>query len=212
MRLASLAVFITLAACGGGGGLVEDDRVATQTPTERILAFRKDIRRSIDLPGTAFVAMPTAGTADFDGSTFIAIDPDPLLQGDEIVLIGATRVTADFGAGSLSGRIDRLSGRRGADLRSGRDVAVDGAVALREGRIGGTVPNDATARYRGSVTVEDETYSLRGRLSGKFRGTVAARSGTPDAPKQLTLAGSGRTVTDSQGQRIGGILLVTVDN
>ena len=211
--LASLACLL-LAACGGGGGLVGDSPVA---PSETLSALdlarqtRATLRRTTTLPGTAFTAMPDSGTATFTGIGAVGVDVD---SRDVLAVIGDATLTADFANRSLRGRIDGLRALREGDGTGPQVVGVDGAIDIGgRSSIGQGVPNDAAARYRGQIAIEDgPTLDLRGRLEGKFRGTIAPEAGTPDTIRALTLEDLRPRIVDGEGRARRGVVTVAVEN
>ena len=216
MRHAIFASFacLSLVACGGDGGLVDNstpDEIQTLSATDLARRTGATYRRVTSLPGTAFVAMPTSGVATFDGLGTVAVDPD---SADAIAVVGDAAMTVDFGARTLRGRIDGLRGLQGDRIADVREVPVDGAITIGgRSAIGQGAPNDASVRYRGDMTFADgRTLDVRGRLDGKFRGTMASKAGTPDAPRALNLGDGSPRLTDGAGRRIPGIVAVAVEN
>ena len=217
MRRTALASFVCLllSACGGGGGLVGDSPAVA--PSEALSALdlarqtRATLRRTTTLPGTAFTAMPESGTATFNGVGAVGVDLD---SSDAVAVIGDATVTADFANRSLRGRIDDLRGIREGDATRPQEVGVDGGIDIGgRSSIGQGAPNDAAARYRGRIAIEDgPTLDLRGRLEGKFRGTIAPRAGTPDTIRALSLEDSRPRIVDGDGRALTGVVAVAVEN
>lgn len=116
---------------------------------------------------TAFIppfieGMPTTGTATYDGTMSVELDT----AGDQTLLYGDAAVSADFGAGTLSGRVTDFVGR---DHRGSVDT-YDGSLALTDGRIAVQRPNDFRLDYGGTLTGNDSAIDLSGTIDGSFKG------------------------------------------
>jgi hypothetical protein len=114
LRAAAVAALALLAACGGGSSY--EDRLTSTT------ALFDELQ---PLFNTGFTGqpgeMPSTGTARFSGSAIALIDdgatPGDItdLAGDyALVVLGNATLTADFGAGRITGQAGQFFGRQGA--------------------------------------------------------------------------------------------------
>ncbi|MBL6426605.1 MAG: hypothetical protein HOY44_03690 [Maritimibacter sp.] len=130
--------------------------------------------------------MPTTGTASYEGGSIVTVgrpdDPDHML-------VGRTTLDADFAAGSLTGQISEIQGKRDA---SGSDwmtlnhpgigspaqyQAVLDTFSDATGDIditgGFFVGSDLVADIAGTVTSSGDTIRTEGSITGTFKGPDA---------------------------------------
>jgi hypothetical protein len=157
------AILVGVSACGGGGTTNSVAGFADRVDANRAMAARLDARSA-----TVRSVMPAAGQATFDGFATLAIDP---VTGPDINLIGDAILTANFGAGTVTGQV--------RDLQSA-DAAIAGVIDIGEGMsiIGDDEDdnltnraNDWLATYRGALTIGGDRYEPEGTLTGQFIGT-----------------------------------------
>ena len=162
-RLLFLAVLtVAVAILSGCGGAIEDLRTARDS---------RDLARRVEaLPGTAFRAVPTTGSARFGGYAFAeARTPDGRTR-----LIGDARLTLDFGRGTVRGQASDFF----EAARSNR-ASVSGAVRFgtrysRIGAFGGApnaAPNTFATSTTGALTIDGRTYRIGGGVTGRLVGT-----------------------------------------
>lgn len=160
-----------LAACGGssagsaGGGVSN----AFNTPQGAIDALEDFNNRNGELQPTPVAAIPTAGSASYDGVLTVARfverfpgDPDPLVLDP---LIGELEVDVDFAANTVTG---------GADNFFSPTNAVEGSLTLSEGEI---LRDPAAvlvgAEVSGTLPVRGAQQGVTGGLLGVFTDTNA---------------------------------------
>lgn len=175
LRLAtSLAALLTLTACGGNGDTPLD------TFQNRLEADVATGTRLFQTPGTAWGAMPTSGSATFNGSAAIIIDRNINRDADDILILGDTQLTANFGTGTMSGTIDNMTGATNMTSDSANIHDVSGQISI--GGAGSIIgddeddnftsrPNDWYADYYGNIGLNGNTYEVEGSLNGQFVGT-----------------------------------------
>ncbi|MBB5722205.1 hypothetical protein FHS72_001829 [Loktanella ponticola] len=185
----SVASLVALAACGGSGGSSSFDALV-----DRAAEMDKDAERIAKFSGTAFTAMPTSGSASFDGGASIFIDPVFETDPDDIALIGDVTLTANFGAGTMTGAITNLAGLTDISLNSADVLAVSGEVAIGDSLsiIGDDEddnltyrPNDWLADYTGDLTIDGDSYVVEGFLNGQFLGTRVNPTGGQSVVKAV---------------------------
>ena len=170
------AIFSLTAACGGGSGKSAQDLFASDARSTDIQGNRINA-----LPGTRFSAMPTEGSAVFNGYAALAIDPVAATNNDDIIVLGDLRLTANFDAATITGDVTDMRGA--TDFESVDNytlVDVDGTIEIggRQSLIGVDPddnlqdrPNQWFADYQGDLEIEDNSYAVGGTLLGDFRGT-----------------------------------------
>ncbi len=192
--LSLLATSALLAACGGGDALLEMNHQSVRA------GHAADLYSEISaFPGTAYTAMPTSGSATFQGYAVIGIDPVPGPQGDDLAILGDLELTAEFdGRGRVTGVADNMSAQTGSSGQS----AVEGSIHIgaRDSQIGHDAgapdrllrPNEWVADYGGTLDVDGSRYTLAGELDGQFHGTQV---GQDSVIRGVTGADSGTTST-----------------
>ena len=178
--LTATALLGLVAACGGTQSALGDFE-------DRIQVGRDQAARINALPGTAFRAMPTSDSAVFTGSAGLIIDPVAATDDDDIVVIGDTRMTADFDAGTMTGTITNMQAATDITDNSADISGVDGIIRIGDNTsiIGDDVddnltnqPNEWYADYAGTLEINSDTYQVEGNVSGRFLGTrVTPRAG-----------------------------------
>lgn len=157
------AMLLNVSACGGAGTTNNvagfDDRV----DAHRAMAARLDARSA-----TVRSVMPAAGQATFDGFATLAIDP---VTGADIDLIGDATLTANFGAGTMTGQVRNLESASTAiagviDIGESMSIIGDDEDDNLTNRA-----NDWLATYRGALTIGGDRYAPEGTLTGQFIGT-----------------------------------------
>ncbi len=145
------------------------------------------LNRVQELHPTAFAAIPTAGSASFEGTGNFYIDRDRTTTGDGLFILGDASITADFEERTVTGDITNFVGATNITLVGENEVNVADIEALDvSGRIdlglnesfigddAGTRtnrPNDWFADYQGTLVADGETYALDGEIDGQFYGT-----------------------------------------
>ncbi len=192
--LALLLTCLLLASCGGGG-----PPAAFQNQVDRAdLAnqLRSDLAT---VPGTAYTAMPTSGSATFGGYVLIGIDPVAGQSGDDLAILGDLELTARFeGRGQVTGRADNLVAQIGSTASA--QVTGDILIGQRDSQIGydaGTPgrllrPNEWVADYGGRLGVGGAVHVIAGELDGQFLGT---RPGEAAVIRGVSASGAGTTQT-----------------
>lgn len=162
----ALLLFVTLAACGGGGG---------SDGAESLRDYGSDSARAAQLVDstarltqTAAAAMPTTGSAEYDGIVGMAFGGQPasLAKAD---LLGEVDLRANFATGRVTGELDDFHTADGREL--------EGELRLGNGRIRGSeFDADLDGRLTGGGNAPG---AVSGRLDGRFLGAGAdALSGT----------------------------------
>lgn len=187
------AILALTAACGGGASIQSaedkfiDDLGDTVTKAEAL----------IELPGTAFAAMPTSGSATFNGAAGIFIDPVFDTDRDDILIVGDAKLTANFANSTMTGAITNMQGATnfGATDADFDLVDVGGSIAIggNQSLIGVDPddnlqdrPNQWYADYAGDLAINGDTYGVGGFLLGDFRGTRANPSSGQSPIKAIT--------------------------
>lgn len=164
------------AACGGGS----TGAVSQASFEDRLLDADAQINRVLALSPTAFNAMPDRGTAVFNGSGALLIDPVVGTDIDDIFVLGDARLTANFRAGTMTGDITNM---QGATFNPGNGLTtfnVGGRIDIgqRESVIGNDVDDNRTNRanewyadYDGRITTPEGNFDVEGALTGQFIGT-----------------------------------------
>lgn len=185
-----------------------------------------------DLSATAFAAVPTTGSATFEGYGNLYIDRVRDAQGDGLFAIGDATLVADFDAGTLTGEVDNLVGATNVRLNNQNKVItsdvksleVAGTIELgaNESYIGNDAgtktsrPNDWFTDYSGTFLANGETYVLDGEIDGQFYGTRVNNPNT-DFPIKAIAGGeelySGSTATSqSDGTVFDSNLVIVAEN
>ncbi len=168
---------LCVAACGGSSGNVSiGEEIDPDAVVARLAEGQAVLDRVIALPNTAFNAMPTTGSATFEGFAQINIDSDLSSNLDDIEVVGDSELTAQFaGDGRVTGRIDNMIGAVGTPEAGGTIDTVDGEILIGAdfSRIGtGALrPNQWEADYGGTITFAGDSYTLDDSIVGDFRGT-----------------------------------------
>lgn len=190
--LVSVFALTALGACNGGGS-DPVELTPIQQYEERLddaLAFASDID---SLAGTRFSAMPDAGTAQFEGIAGLVIDRNPRADVDDYSLLGDAALTADFGAGTLTGSVTNMVSMQGNVLNPTPNRLEDVGGRINIGNVfsqiggEGMNPNEFDGNYSGLVTLNDETYRINGSFAGRFQGTRVNNPNTDIPMKGLVL-------------------------
>ena len=155
MRIwAGLAILLVLTGCGGLADRIEF--------AGNVQAARDRTDRVLGMASAAFVSMPVAGSVEYTGHAALVFGPPAA----EIMLLGETRVTANFDTARVTGQVDNFFGGTGAaDVRDyAGSLTIAGDIGLRR-------PNSFDAAIAGSVSGGGQTIVLDGALLGDFRGT-----------------------------------------
>lgn len=166
-----------LAACGGSSTQSAADKF-----TDDLRQSVADAERIVAIPGTKFAAMPTSGSATFNGAAAILIDPVFETDRDDIAIVGEARLTANFGARTMTGEITNMQGATNFGPNEGDLDLVDVGGKIT---IGGNQsltgndpddnlqdrPNQWYSDYEGDLDIDGDTYGVGGFLLGDFRGT-----------------------------------------
>jgi len=185
-----------------------------------------------NLSPTSFAAVPTTGSATFEGYGNLYIDRVRDAQGDGLFAIGDATIVADFQNGTVTGQVDNLIGATNVRLNGSGEVvtsAIDSLdvsgqidLGLNESAIGnddGTKtsrPNDWFADYSGTFVANGEAYTLDGEIDGQFYGTRVDNPNT-DFPIKAIAGGeelySGSTATQqSTGTVYDSNLVIVAEN
>lgn len=188
-------------------------------------------RRVESYSPTAFAAMPTTGSAVFEGYGNLYIDRERGVQGDGIFAIGDATLVADFENSTLTGEVTNFDGATNVRLNDQNEVIVSDITALS---VSGTIvlggedsfigndlgpitsrPNDWYTDYAGQILADGETYVLDGQIEGQFYGTRVDNPNT-DFPIKALAGGevlySGSTATTSEGVVFDSNLLIVAEN
>ena len=195
LLLPCLLSVATLAACSGGS--------ANGPAPSRVDAAEALFEGLENLHGTAWEQMPQNGSASFTGVAGVVIDPVEARDDDDINIIGDARVTADFAAGTVTGRVTNMQGIIGnTDENPADEDLFDvtgrlqiGAISSGIGRNDGRAPNAFRTDIRGKVTTPDDSYFVHADLEGRFLGTDPNRA---QPIKGLAALGDGLAI-DSDG-------------
>ncbi|MBS1304245.1 hypothetical protein [Loktanella sp. SALINAS62] len=199
-----------LTACGSSKG-VSIDRDYVET---KVNAFEATVEQLDDLSPTKFDAMPKSGGATFKGPGGFYIENKVGTDADDLNFIGDAKLTADFARGTVAGDITNIFGLVGDNEKTGRIIDVDGDIDLggRGSSIGRGAPNNFATTYDGTLKTDTEgTIVLRGTADGKFIGTRAAQSGTPDAIRGIAALDENAGITRN-GKKVDGELLIIGEN
>lgn len=202
---------LILASCGSTSG---SDSISF----DRVFAANAVYDRVDETPNSRFDAVPTSGTVQFTGFADFQINDSAQDPADRIGVLGDAEIVADFGAGTVVGRVDNLIGATAdfTDLSDFELFAVGGEIAIGGGssQIGAGAPgstttldpNQFTADYEGSITLPDQTLRVSGDLDGRFVGTRVL-AGEGDIPIRGLLAEDldGRAI-----DQVGGETTVTM--
>ena len=148
------------------------------------------------LPGTAFEAIPSSGSATYLGSAFLVIQSETL-QTDALVLVGDSTLTIDFATpqDAVTGGVD--------DIRLVRPDAISldvpGQLVLDNGVIGNGAQNDLAFDVNGTVTARGTAFGLSGRAEGKLRGTRTQPKAGESPVLAYEVVDSDVAVTAAQG-------------
>lgn len=173
---ATLTSLVILSACGGGGS------TAFEKFQTRLENDAETGSRLFQTPGTAWASMPLAGSADYNGSAAIFIDPVYQTDSDDILIIGDTHLTANFGAGTMTGRIDNMTAATNMTETDADIYGVSGQIGIGgAGSIIGddeddnftNLPNEWRADYYGNIGFNGNSYEVEGSIDGRFVGTRA---------------------------------------
>lgn len=129
------------------------------------------------LSNTAFSAIPASGAVTFRGYGGLVIETAGATAANDIFVLGAARLTADFDDNTMTGAVTNLLAAEfgGSELL---DVSGEIAIGGTESFLGDDVddnrtdrPNQWYADYAADLTIEGNTYGVEGALTGNFVGT-----------------------------------------
>lgn len=171
MKFCWLGLCVVLVGCGEVAKLQE-----ARAAEARVEDF-VDLQDRIGLLApTAFTAMPTTGSARFDGGANVVITPSN--GSSAINILGDATLTAQFGQGRVTGAVTRMRGASGTTQSNAKLFDVGGRIQIGsdESQIGAgnglTRPNDWRADFRGNLTTPERgDWRVDGVLEGQFRGT-----------------------------------------
>ena len=215
---AAALMLFGLAACGGGGGAATTGPTTASTvpdPSTDPVAYFKQVvgpgyenfradlvgdkyTGATGLPNTAFVHMPTKGTAIYKGYALVAVNRNNASPGlPRLSLEGTATLNVDFAKGAASGAATNFVGGAsgnlntvtGAYIFTAPPIAYPGTISITNGCIGiangcGSVtrPNQLQANFSGTLKGGGNTLVTSGRLLADFKGTPiqgVAVSGDP---------------------------------
>ncbi|MFN3663629.1 hypothetical protein [Yoonia sp.] len=169
IRVIWVMFYAFVAACGGGGGGANyggDPVIPPPPPPDLRLARLDEYReQKIRVLGDAVSGvtgmavmtadLPTQGAAAFSGFATLRVE-----GAQPLILSGDARLDVDFGAGQVSGGMDRFFG-----TGPGGGVAdYDGTISIT----GGQVQHDLRLHYAGALTGAGQQLALSGDLEGRF--------------------------------------------
>lgn len=174
----------TLTACGGGGGTSGPSELDEFKDRFDSAEAQVDRLQAMSLTGRAY--MPATGSASFTGTAGIIIDPVEATDRDDIVILGTSRMTANFNRGTMTGSITDMTAatnltETGADIHN-----VNGSIRLGIGEsvIGDDVDDNRTnahnqwyADYVGTLRFDGDRYDVGGAVDGVFLGNRVNASG-----------------------------------
>jgi hypothetical protein len=170
--LSSMAIVSLLSACSGGSGSSQSfDQLATKG--------QNIIEKYQDADLTPEAAMPTSGTATYNGVAAFSDVPDAEYIAENAEAVAALRLEANFGNNTISGKMDNF-----VDYDNER---ADGSVQITNGSISG---NTFNANLNGSLTVDGDTASVTGDMAGGF---VGANANAVAGVLQADLSAGGQT-------------------
>ena len=181
-----------VAACGGGDGDVTPPPIGDGDIREDFTAMQE---RLDTLFNTAFLppdnAIPSSGTAEFRG--FMKVDVTGASV--PIDLTGTARITADFGASTLTGSATDFEGLEGnvVSAYSGTIDFVDGRIGRSAVPLAGEQPNDVRLGYQGSLDGDDKLVTLDGEAFGKLKGSPIQGLVAASAPGETVTIGGVET-------------------
>lgn len=205
--LPAMGSLLLLSACGGGGS---DGRLPTDLLNDRVLSGAALATRVDDLGGTAFKEMPTTGAGNFRGVAELTVDRTSKIHPDGLNMIGDATMTADFGAGRVTGTVDNFQGVEVGKNKPVVAYAVDGKVAVggKASEIGAAGPNRFTTDYAGTLAIKGTgDVDVAGRLDGQFVGTRATAVGTPRVVKGLTAVDGDLVATQGTRRNTGSLAI-----
>ena len=151
---------LTLASCGGDGGLLGFESEGFSTLSTEAFTLSRELSTA---QATPIANMPT-GTFVYNGVTAFELGPD---NHDPAVMLTAnmkadTRLRADFTNNTIIGS---MTGYYNSDNELG-----SGSVDLSDGTI---VENRFTANAYGILTTNSDNVAVSGNLTGAFLGDTA---------------------------------------
>jgi hypothetical protein len=145
-----------------------------------------------DLAVTPVADLPVVGSATYEGTARIALDPPAGGTGSE--LIGEASITADFETATLTGQADGFYGT----VNGGDVTSFDGTLFLSEGAIdaSGAGGDQIGASLNGTLSGGGDTLVVDGGVTGNFLGDPLLLNEPPEALLLET--------TDDTGIRLNG--------
>jgi hypothetical protein len=166
------------------------------TDEQAYLALQQETLALQDATGnldvTPVADLPVVGSATYEGTARIALDP--LAGGTGSELIGEASITADFETATLTGQADGLYGT----VNGGEVTSFDGTLFLSEGAIdaGGEGGDQIGANLNGTLSGGGDTLVVDGGVTGNFLGDPLLLNEPPGALLLET--------TDDTGIRLNG--------
>ncbi len=172
------AAALLLSACGGSDiAPINDSPLrAFQTLGD---ADQSMAARLSALPGSAFTAVPTGGSATFTGTGGVTMVLSSAAD-SHFRAIGDSSVAVDFGTEAITGGLTNLVGLVGtqAEVNNATNpdtlATVTGSISLSGGDLYALRPNRFGVSYGGTLNVDGTDYVVDGRAEGaRFNGTRA---------------------------------------
>lgn len=176
------------------------DEAAYLALQEETLALRAATE---NLVATPLTDLPTTGTAQYDGTALIALDP--LAGGAASELIGRAEITANFESATVSGQAGGFHGT----VNGGDVTAFDGQVFLSQGTITRTGGDQIGADVNGTLQGGGDTVVVGGQVAGNFLGDPLLLNEPPPA---LSLGSDDATAFTVNGGAATGELQIIATN
>lgn len=158
-----------------------------------------------DLAVTPVADLPVVGSATYEGTARIALDP--LAGGTGSELIGEAAITADFETATLTGQADGFYGT----IDGGEVTSFDGTLFLSEGAIdtSGSGSEQIGASLNGTLSGGGDTLVVDGGVTGNFLGDPLLLNEPPEA---LLLETTAETELRLNGDIVtGGVEIIGLD-
>ena len=151
-----MAILSLISACSSSsGGKQSFDEIATKG--------QNIIEKYEDADVTPVSAMPTSGTATYNGVAAFSDVPDAAYIAENAEAIAALRLEANFEDSTIGGEMDNF-----VDYDNDR---AQGSVQITNGTISG---NTFGADLDGDLTVDGDTATVSGNMEGAFVGADAS--------------------------------------
>ena len=179
------------------------------TDEQAFLALQQETLALQDATGnldvTPVADLPVVGSATYEGTARIALDP--LAGGTGSELIGEASITADFETATLTGQADGFYGT----VNGGEVTSFGGTLFLSEGaidasRAGG---DQIGANLNGTLSGGGNTLVVNGGITGNFLGDPPLLNELPEA---LLLETTDETGIRLNGDTVtGGVQIIGMD-